>query len=99
VKVWVRNGPLDGDKSALSQANVLRQIQDYYGAYQSFDLIAAYDLTQRVRLVYVVMNFEKGPVFGKFICYRSDREWMVTNFVLNTKDTEVLPTEVTLENH
>jgi hypothetical protein len=98
VMSWVKNGPLDGDKDALSQANVLRQVQTFYGSYESFDVISSRDLTQRVRIVYLVMNYEKGPLFGKFVCYRSDREWMVTNFVLNTKETAVLPADVTLAN-
>ncbi len=98
VSLWVKNGPLDGDKDALGQAAVLRQIQSFYGAYESFDVISSRDLTQRVRIVYLVMNYEKGPLFAKFVCYRSDREWMVTNFLLNTKDAVVLPATVALEN-
>jgi len=96
IRVWVRNGPLDGDKDAMSQANMLRQVQDWYGAYQSYDVITGRDLTQRVKIIYMVMNFEKGPLFAKFVCYRSDREWTVTNFVLNTKEMVVLPTDVML---
>ncbi len=98
VSLWVKNGPLDGDKEALSQVAVLRKIQSLYGAYQSFDVISSQDLTQRVRIVYLVMNYERGPLFAKFVCYRSDREWTVTDFLLNIKDTAVLPAAVTLSN-
>jgi len=95
IKVWLRNGPLDGDKGALSQGNTLRQIQDFYGSYESYDVIKAYNRSERVRIVYLVINFEKGPVYAKFTCYKSEREWLVIDFLLNTKDKEVLPTEVT----
>jgi hypothetical protein len=98
IKVWVRNGPLDGDTATLSQADGLQQVQNVYGAYQSFDVMSSRDLSPRVRIVYMVMNYEKGPLFARFVCYRSDREWTVTNFVLNTLDTEVLPADVSLSN-
>jgi hypothetical protein len=61
-------------------------------------VIISRDVTQRVRIVYMVLNYEKGPLYAKFVCYRSEREWTVTDFVLNTKDTAVLPADVIISN-
>lgn len=32
VRIWIKDSPIDGSKAALSQANNLRQVQDFYGA-------------------------------------------------------------------
>jgi hypothetical protein len=92
VKTWIKDSPVDGNKDALTQANLLRQVQDFYGAYQSFETISTRDLSRRVRVVYVVMNYEKGPLFAKFVTFHSeDHGWVLTSFLFNTKPELILP--------
>lgn len=91
LKAWVKGGPVDGSKDALSQANVLRQVQDYYGTYKAFDLIRVRTLTPTTRILYFVIDFEKGPLFAKFIAYRTDQGWIITYFTFNTKDEIIIP--------
>jgi hypothetical protein len=40
VRVWIKDSAIDGSKEALTQANNLRQIQDYYGAYRTYEVIS-----------------------------------------------------------
>jgi hypothetical protein len=91
ISAWIKGSPLEGSKDALSQANILRQIQDFYGPYKSFDLIRSRNLTPNCRIIYVVMNYDKGPLFAKFTVYQSTQGWVLTNFLFNTKDEVVLP--------
>lgn len=91
IQAWIKGSPLDGNKLALSQANNLNQIQDFYGAYRSFDIISTHDVTPRIKTVYLALNFEKGPVFGKFVLYRADSTWILTSFNFNTKEEAILP--------
>jgi len=94
VKAWIKDSPLDGNKDALTQANMLRQVQDFYGLYQSFETISTEDLSRRVRVVYLVMNFDKGPLFAKFVTYHSeDHGWVLTSFNFNTKAELILPSK------
>lgn len=86
LKAWVKGGPLDGSKEALSQANILRQIQDYYGTYKTFEVVRSRILSPTTRILYFVIDFEKGPLFAKFIAYRTDQGWIITTFTFNTKD-------------
>ncbi len=39
VRAWIKGSALDGSKDALSQADLLRQIQDYYGTYRTFEIV------------------------------------------------------------
>jgi hypothetical protein len=92
VRTWIKGSAIDGSKDALSQANTLRQVQDYYGAYQAFEIISARDLTARIREVYLVIDYEKGPLFAKFVVFKTDTEWILAYFNFNTKSEAILPT-------
>jgi len=94
VKAWIKDSPLDGNKDALTQANNLRQVQDYYGSYRGYEVIGSKDLTAKIRIVYMVLDYDKGPLFAKFVIYRADLGWILTNFLFNTKEDAVLPTAV-----
>ncbi len=91
IKAWVKGSSLDGSRDAISQANVLRQVQDYYGAYKSFDRINSRTLTPTTRVLYLSLNFEKGPLFAKFVVYRAESGWILVNFAFNTKEELILP--------
>jgi len=91
IKAWIKGSPIDGSKEALSQANSLRQIQDFYGPYQSMDLISSRNVTPKTRVLYFVFNFEKGPLFAKFVIYHSEQGWILTTFNFNTKADSILP--------
>ncbi|MGH9684788.1 MAG: hypothetical protein ACRD4S_14395 [Candidatus Acidiferrales bacterium] len=91
IKAWLKDSPLDGSKEALAQANVLRQIQDFYGAYKDFDVIRSQNISPKIQTIYLTLNYEKGPLFGKFVSYRTDHGWVLTNFAFNTKPENILP--------
>jgi hypothetical protein len=95
VRTWIKDSPIDGSKDALNQANNLRQVQSHYGVFRSFEVIGLQDLSQRVRTVYVVLNYDKGPLFGRFMLYRSvDQDWLLTSFNFNTDPQAILPTSM-----
>jgi hypothetical protein len=94
VRVWIKGSALDGSKDALSQANTLRQVQDYYGAYKDYEIVSTWEITPRTRVIYLVLDFDNGPLFSKFLAYRSDQAWVLVNFSFNTKEEVILPTAV-----
>lgn len=91
IKAWIKGSPIDGSRDALSQANVLRQVQDFYGAYKSYELIKSRDLTPTTRILYFTLDYEKGPLFAKFLIYRTEQGWIVVNFAFNTKEEVIIP--------
>ncbi|MBZ5648073.1 MAG: hypothetical protein LAN37_12705 [Acidobacteriia bacterium] len=91
VKAWIKGSPIEGSKEVLSQANVLRQIQDFYGPFKGFQLIRSKNLSSNTRVIYLNINFEKGPVFAKFLVYRAEQDWILTSFLLNTNPDLILP--------
>jgi hypothetical protein len=91
VRVWIKGSPLDGSKDALSQANSLHQVQDFYGSYLSFELVNVRILAPSVKIVYIVLDYEKGPLFGRFVVYHSDHGWILTSFDFNTHEEQIIP--------
>lgn len=91
VRIWIKDSPIDGSKEALSQANNLRQVQEFYGTYQFFEVISAYEIGHRTRIFYLTLDFEKGPLFAKFMVYQSNHRWILTSFNFNTKEEMILP--------
>jgi hypothetical protein len=93
VKAWIKGSPIEGSKDALSQANSLRQVQDFYGSYQSFDVIGTREMSPKTRILYLMMDYENGPLFAKFVVYRTEHGWILTSFNFNTKD-DIIPSSV-----
>jgi hypothetical protein len=91
VRTWIKGAGIDGSKEALSQSNNLRQIEDYYGKYQNFEVVKVQTISPKTQAVYVVMDYEKGPVFAKFMVYRTDQGWVLAYFTFNTKEELVFP--------
>lgn len=91
LAAWIKGSPIEGSKDAMSQANILHQVQDFYGSFKGVDLIRARNLTPNVRVLYLSLNYEKGPVFAKFTLYQNAQGWILTNFLFNTKEEAVLP--------
>jgi hypothetical protein len=91
VKVWIAGSPIDGSTGALTQANNLRQIQDFYGAYKAYEYVSSRSISPSTQVFYLVMNFEKGPLFAKFVAYKISKDWILTSFDFNTKEEMIFP--------
>jgi hypothetical protein len=91
VRAWVKGGPFDGNKDMFSQITFLRQIQQSFGSYTSFEVIRIQDISASVRVIYLTLSFEKGPVFGRFIVYRSQQGSVLTALNFSAKPEEIVP--------
>jgi len=94
MKAWLKNSPLDGTQMVSDEANVLRQAQNQFGAFQWYDVIFNREISPRIRIIYLAMNYESGPLFSRFVFYHTDRGWIVTSFDFNFDDTKILPLTV-----
>ncbi len=91
IKAWVEDSALAGSKDALDQAAYLRQTQDFYGKFQGYELITTRIITPRTRVYYLLLEYEKGPLFAKFVAYRVPQRWLLTSFDFNIREEMILP--------
>jgi hypothetical protein len=92
VKAWVKGGPYEGNRDvAAGQASILRQAQGAYGTYRGYDVIREQDISASVRVFYLTLNFERGPVFSRFIVFRSEQGSMITALNFSVKPEDIVP--------
>jgi hypothetical protein len=95
VKAWLKDSAMEGNTQSLSQANILRQIEDFYGRPQGMDLLKEVTLSSHSHLLYFSLNFEKGVAFARFQAYRTGGgKWVMTEFKFNTDASQVLPSSL-----
>ncbi len=99
VKAWIQGSAIEGSKEALSQANNLRQIEDFYGKYDSFEIIRTNKITKKVAIVSLVINYQNGPLFARFDTFKNNKgQWVVATFNFHTKITQILSQEMVFGN-
>lgn len=92
IKAWVKGSGLEGNTQALTQANSLRQIEDFYGKPESYDVISDKVLSPRSRMILFTVNHQKGIVYGRFQVYRTKSgSWVATEFKFHTDAAMLLP--------
>lgn len=90
---WLRASTLtpDGSYSAI-----LSSYRDNDGAYQGFELIAAQNITRRLRVLYLALNYERQPHFVKIVAYKTANGWASLQLNLNISEPEI---EAALASH
>ena len=93
IEAWIKGSGLEGSKEALSQANTIKQIEDFYGTYESYEIVKSHKISKRSTLVQFVMNFSKGITYVRFQAYKTKSgNWVATEFKFHTEATQVWPT-------
>jgi len=74
-KAWFRGTLPDGQPAPSDLPAFLAN--GNYGAYQNFDIVSAQDLTPRMRILYLALNFQRQPIIVKFVLYRTTDGWIL----------------------
>lgn len=97
MKVWLKGSALESNTQATSQANSLRQIEDFYGKPESYQILGEHPISERSRMVYFVVHYGKGVAYGRMQLYRlSAGAWVSTEFRFHTDATQVFPSHIAL---
>ena len=89
---WMEGGALDGSKDIMAQASQFGTISAYYGNYVSHEYISERALGNNNKVLYLIMNMEKGPLYGTFFLYKlPNGKWTVPNFFFHMQAQQVWP--------
>jgi hypothetical protein len=72
-KAWFRGSPSEGQPVS----NELRFLLETCGKFQNFDTVSVQDLTPRLRVIYLALNFERQPKIVKFVVYKTLDGWIL----------------------
>jgi hypothetical protein len=88
-RAWLRNSPT---RWSPSIAAPLQEAQQEFGAFEAWELVDVRGVSPRTRVVSMVLDYQKGPVFAKFIAYKAgQQDWVLTSLKFSTDDNILSP--------
>lgn len=92
---FAKGGPMEASKEIMAQASQFGQIEAYYGTYVSHEYITENIIGDNNKIVYVILNMDTGPLYGKFQLYKkNDGSWIAPSFLFHTHIDQVWPTSI-----
>jgi len=83
------------DSSSLAKAGeMLKAIETIYGEYIGIEMVDSVPISSSTRIVYFVLNYERGPLYGVADLYRTKYGEIVTNSNVNTELSTIIPPQV-----
>lgn len=90
----LKNGPLEGDKRALSQVQGLSQIEQFYGPIQSASVVSKKELGERTCYLVGVLEYAKGPTFAVATYYLGEKGIAGTSMFFKTEPEAIIPRQL-----
>lgn len=92
IKAWIKGGPMERkEKESLQYGASFKAIEEYYGSYKAHQMISRKDISSTSQLIILSMDFERGPVFARFLAYKGEKGWFLVSFDFNTKPEVIMP--------
>jgi hypothetical protein len=95
VDAWFVGSPAAAQPT--SKGNVvqsLANIESSYGRYAGYDVLRTVAIGPHIRRVYVILLYDRGPVYAYFDCYQASSGWEIPFMQMNTKAADVLPVDM-----
>lgn len=97
LKIWLRGG----QPSALINTSGLPpdvgpgfEIPGAFGPMESYEVVAVFSPSARLRRVYAVAYFPQGPLFCCFDLYKTQGSWITYGLKFDLSPDQVLPIEL-----
>ncbi|MBE9503539.1 MAG: hypothetical protein IME96_05130 [Proteobacteria bacterium] len=97
IRTWIKGSAMEEKtEESLSYAKSFKEIEKFYGKYITFKLIEITEIAETSRVITISMDFERGPIYAKFLAYKSKQEkfsaeWILVSFDFNTKPEIIIP--------
>lgn len=72
-KTWFRGSPF----AEQHISGELRALLTNNGKFENFDVVNVQDITPRLRILHLALNFETQPIIVKFVIYRTTDGWIL----------------------
>jgi len=94
LELWLRTSPVAATANMEQLLGALAQVEGMYGRMIGYDVLRVVHVGTRVRRVYFVLLYEKGPLYGYIDCYQTSRGWVVPGFLTNMQPGVILPPDL-----
>jgi hypothetical protein len=77
INAWMIGSPIALTEEPQREVHTLRHFEDQFGAYQDFHLVRIVAISPTAQMIYVQLDYLKGPAFGKFLVYQTTEAWNI----------------------
>lgn len=91
VSAWGRRWTGADTAQAVTLRASLEQINSLLGRARGYELVRAFEISESLQQLYIVIRFEKQPLYALFVIYRPSDEWQVNAVRWNTDASTVFP--------
>ena len=89
ITAWMVGSPIALSEKPQREVQALQRFEGLFGAYRDFHLVRIVAISPTTQMVYVQLDYLKGPAFGKFLVFQTKEAWNIVNFSFGT-DPEVV---------
>jgi len=95
MAVWLNGSPLETDTTTRTTVvGGIAQIESLYGKMIGFETIHTVTVAPSMLRTYVMLKFERGPVFFAFDCYKAKSNWTIPQINFNARADTVVPAAI-----
>ena len=71
VTAWMAGSPIALGEQPQRGVRALVRFEEMFGAYQDFHVVRIVTISPTTQMVYLQLDYQKGPAFGKFLVYQA----------------------------
>lgn len=92
VRAWIAGGPLErSDVNLRNLTQGLLNIENTYGKYQKFHVVRTVPITGVTQLIFVQLDYANGPLFMKFLTFRTSTAIRIVSIKYHTDIERIWP--------
>jgi hypothetical protein len=88
---WQLGGLMERDAKTATLTRYFAKMDITLGAYKSYDVIQTKHVSENSAVLYLAVNLDRAVMFGRFMLYRTDKDWVVQNMDFSAKPEALMP--------
>ncbi len=88
---WREGGVLEDAAKAPGETSKFKEMVKPLRNFKSYEVIGAKEIGTTSKILYVAMAFERGVLYGSFLVWKSERDWVVQRMDFDTKPEIIMP--------
>jgi hypothetical protein len=88
---WKIGGLMERDNKPTTLSRYFSRMDQALGSYKSYELVETKRISQNSAVFYLSINFDRAVMFGRFLMYRTDKDWVVQNMDFSSKPESMMP--------
>lgn len=88
---WLRGSILNLSAQKKQFVKKLETVESLCGTFTGYSMLHQQPLAANSQISYVQLDYQRCPVFARYVLYKVEKNWVVVQFNLHTRPQEILP--------